>query len=120
MEKHGDHVHWSSSMNVSQKRCVMHLANKVKEEVKPFTEIRWKKFLECARKWNVHDCAEADLAREEAAKLGIKLDDLEPIDVSEENNIQSALIPANIGFHEKCYRYFCDVNKIKRKKSTAG
>ena len=86
-------------------RCFVHCSN-VCEDLKPFTEKRWKTFLKSVQVWKDLVGFQADIARDFVQEFGDRAaDDGDGIPVPERG-----------GFHPTCYRYFTDLSKIERGK----
>lgn len=78
----------------------MHLVSSENTPVIPFSNTSWLKFLQCAHLWlNLQSCKESEVARNALEILNLK-DDQE--------------VPANVGYHRKCYMRFTNEAHIER------
>ncbi|XP_038062969.1 uncharacterized protein LOC119733637 [Patiria miniata] len=86
-----------------EKQCIMHVSD-AESRVLSFSEKSWKKFLACASRWKkVEQSAEAEIVEKAELYIGMHVD----------GDVPESLSKA-FGYHQQCYKRFCDVSNVGR------
>lgn len=92
--------------------CFMHFDG-VHDQLYKVTRQRLSKFLECRSKWAKRECTQAEIARK-----SFKDFDESALNSYLERNPES--IDLKWYYHKKCYKKFCDKEKILRQTNKGG
>lgn len=84
------------------------MVTSAKSPVIAFSNTSWSKFLQCANSWlDLQPCKQSEVARKAVEAL------------NQENGQE---VPANIGYHRKCYMLFTNgahIERARKKKEKA-